>query len=245
MSRPEDEIQQAVQQAAAGIDQPIEVKLATGQVYRGRNHEEVLNAVVRAQEEATATIRDRERQIRELQQQQGAAAPVTLPANHQAGGFDAAHYYETLASNPIAAMDYLDAYRYGIAPESVQPVMQETIRTSRDVRDNIAIRDFQINNPDWPGGKESSDMLLEAIQREGRPMSADDLELVYRRLVREGRLQPGSPHPGRQETTRGAAAPPNVSGSEQGQGVDWMAELDSLPADKIRAIMARLGGRVE
>ena len=58
-----------VQEQKPAEEQIIEVKLATGEVFKGKTQQEVIDALVKSKEEATTAIRDRERQIRELREE--------------------------------------------------------------------------------------------------------------------------------------------------------------------------------
>ena len=240
-----DPIQQAIDQIAKPAA-PIEINLSTGQVYKGATHEDVLRTLASAQEEATRTIRAREAENAELRNRMAAVeAQIPKPQPDTSAVKDAA-YYETWAKDPAEATRMQLAEMLGIPKENVVDVLKAVVENGVVTK---AADEFIMRNPDFPQSPASAALMKETLkQRFGQTINnttADNLELVYGQLKREGKLQPVYPQ------TQSIASPNQVMPNLRGGGAppnpvnDVMAQAQSMPLDKLKEVIDRLNAQTQ
>ena len=202
---PEQQIAQAIedstkqqQQAAAG-GFPLEVKLETGQVYRGKTPQEVLDQLVAAQTEASRTIQSRTAELEQLRtevQTLKQQTPVPqLPATDQQAKLQ--QYYDTWARNPTEANKMSLAEIAGIPADEVSGIFQKMRETIIEAETNKAANIFLAIHPEFPSSDESAALMRSAMVRrygaQGYAQASrdpDKIEATYLDLVRNGKLTP-------------------------------------------------------
>lgn len=224
------EVQQS--QPASG---PVEVTLDDGTVVKAGNWQEAFQAVSKMKVDTSTALRDREKQIRDMQATHQPAAPVVQAP---AAGFDQKHYWEMMGQDPLGAQNYLDQHRFGLeSPEQVPQVFQSMHNTSVKTGDAFEVQSFISRNPDWPATDAATDYVMQTLQNEGRPVNAENLEYIYLRAVRDGVIEPLA-----QEQT-GTFIPPSLSGSGASPAGP-MGSLDnfaSLTADQQQEVLKKAG----
>lgn len=239
---PEQAIQQAIEQSKQTPGaMPLEVKLATGQVYKAETPQELLNKVVAAQEEASRTIQVERQQREQLQQQMAEMQKQIPPPPADASQAEKDAYYMTWAQDPRAALTQQIAKEMGISPDKVWPTLKRAVEGSVAT---TAADEFLGRYPGFVQTPQNVALIKEGLrQRFGESMeqtTADNLELVYNGLVRAGRIDPASmPASGMNQpytavaNLRGQQAPPNpVNGILQ--------DFAALPLDKMKETIDRL-----
>lgn len=245
---PEQQIQQAIERVASesALNQPgafpLEVSIpGTPQKFTGNTPQEVLDQLVNAQANATRTIAEERTKRAELESQltQLRAATPAPPADDQKARIE--DRYNTWAKNPTEATKQDLADLLGISPDRVIDVMKEAIGGGVVSR---AADEFTMRCPDFPQTPQNAAMMKNALSaRFGASMeaaSADNLEIVYHQLVREGRITPNGLPAQRLEnavqpvpTLRGGSAPPSPL-------QDVYSQAHQMPLDQLRQVIDRL-----
>ena len=207
----------------------IEVKLTTGQVYRGKTQDEVMQQLVRAQEEASRTISDLRRQ------------PEPEPQPAPAGEFDVNQYYKLLAENPVAAQNYMLGYQLGIDPNEVVPTLRYVYDVSQRANASMQIAEFHARHPEYPGGTDSAELIFREMEGRGkRPLEAtvEDLEHAYYTLRDAKKIVPlETPVAGQQPQTYA----PTLGGNSGGQGADIVKDFSNLSSAQMEAYFKKAG----
>lgn len=242
---PEQQIQQAIEQVQAenkSAPFPLEVAIpGTPQKFTGATPQEVLDQLVNAQTHATRTIAEErakraelESQVAELQRR----IPEPQPSADQA---KIQERYNLWAKNPTEATKQDLADMLGVSPDRVVDVMKEAIGASTV---NRAADEFTMRCPDFPQTPQNAVMMRDALAAKfGKTIeaaTADNLEIVYHQLVREGRIQPNTlpvnnlvnptaPLP----NLRGGSAPPDAE-------LDIRRRAYTMPLNELKAVIDRL-----
>lgn len=181
-----------VEEAANKQTTPLEVKLSTGQTYKGATQQELMDQLVKAQENATTFIeqqkeKDAAREARLAELEAELSKSRTPPPTTQ-GTFSSEKYYELLGKDPLLAADYLDGARYGVSPEQVREVWVGAVHNSTEAAVVLQAALFEARCPDYPSTPEASDALLKQLG--DRRVSADNMELAWNELKRQGVITP-------------------------------------------------------
>ena len=100
----------------------IELKLADGSVIKAENVEEALKIAAKMKEDTSAALKEEKQQREQLQarldaieaQAREAAKPKPIE-----GQFNNDRYFKLLNEDPVAAANYIDSHRFGIADPAV------------------------------------------------------------------------------------------------------------------------------
>jgi hypothetical protein len=188
--------------AVPAADEPkeYEIKLATGQVYKGKDRDEAEQKLRHAQEEATSAIRDRENQIRTLMAEK-LAAQQPKP-NGDSGKFEIEKYHQLLATEPMAAKKYMDSF---------DPDYQEAMQLIGEQKVAKAAGIFMRRNPEFQDTPENNNLVIERIKEEGGNWTnPDHIEHAYYGLRREGKIKTAEAEP---EKAPKATPPPRLGGA--------------------------------
>lgn len=246
---PEQQIQQAIEQVKTEQQlnknggMPLEVTLETGEKYVGTTPQELLDKLVQGKTEASKAIkaeRDRnaelQAQISMLQQQIPQASPSDADKQRKIQD-----RYKTWSENPTEATKQDLADLLGVPVERVVDVMREAIGSSVV---NKAADEFLARCPDFPQTPQTASLMRDELSRRygttPDAASADNLELVYHQLVREGRIQPQAMAPSALMNAntpipnlRGGSAPPNPVN-------DLIAQARTMPLEQLKQVLDRL-----
>lgn len=238
-----DPIQQAIDQIAKP-PATLELNLSTGEVYKGATYEDIAKTLATGKEEATRTIRAREAELAEMRNRVSTLESQVPKAQPDASAVKDAAYYETWAKDPAEATRMQLAEMLGIPKENVVDVLKSVVENGVVTK---AADEFIMRNPEFPQSQESAALMKDALkQRFGQTINnttADNLELVYHQLRREGRLQP------RQMTAQSIVSPNQVMPNLRGGGAppnpvnDVMAQAQSMPLDDLKKVIDRLSAQ--
>lgn len=235
---PATTLEQQIQQATNTT--PLEIRLETGEHYTGATPQELLDKLAAGKTEASKTIKAEreqrhalERQIAELQQRIPAA-----PASEPSAATE--QYYQTWAKDPEAAFKMQLGTVLGVDPAQAVQILQRTIGQSSV---QSASDEFTMRCPDYPGTPEAGQMMREAMaKRFGNSpvaVTADNLELTFNQLVREGKMTPAH----QQAAATAGVAPPNpvLRGTSvpPSQEADLLRQAREMPLDKLRELLQR------
>lgn len=215
--------------AATPDPQEYEIKLATGQVYKGATRDEAEQKLRFAQEEATKAIRDREQQIRTLMAEKLASQQPKPSGDAQ---FETAKYHELLASDPLKAAYYLDSFR---------PEYKDAIATVETVKRANAAGTFMRRNPEYVDTPENSTLLAEKMQLDGGDWgNPDHMERAYYGLIREGKIKrEAEPEPAKAAQP---TPPPRLGGaSPASKDIPDDHELYEMTDDQFAEFMSKRG----
>ena len=217
-----NEVQETIQevQQAAVLETPavpIEVKLATGQVYKGANHQEVIDQLVKAQEHSSAKIKEQGDSINAMQQAQ---LPVAEPPKE--GEFDKTTYWNLWADDPMKAKAYQDGF---------DPVQRELQQSAEQTRKRGELDNFKAT-VGWTPTPEEATAFASEFARSGLEATAINLEVIYGRMVRTGAIGAATP-------TRPRAPVPLNRNTGVPPVVDEGA-FARLPAAQMREVIEKL-----
>lgn len=214
------ELQTAIeQQSTTATGDPVapppepesyEYKTATGQVYKGKTKDEVIAAVLKAQENATLHIKEQHDKIKDMEAKLQTQVQPATPVN---GGFQKKRYYELLEEDPLQAQDYLDGFRpqYGRVMGAVEKFEY-----------GLQAQEFIRRVPEFEDSQENATALFTRLKMENRPFTADNMQLVYHTLQSEGVIKNAPAEPPRPATPN----PPPVMGGASGQASE-LANIDA------------------
>jgi len=227
------DIKDAVAQVNAPKDFPGEFKLADGTVVKAANWEEAFHKAAEMKVNTAVALRDREAQIETLRAAQ-AAPPNAPPA---ATGFDQKAYWELMNNDPVAAQNYLDAFRMGVDnPANVPVLFNEMRNVSVFSADNFEIQSFMQKNPDFPGTDEAADYLINRLAARNAPLTADGLEYEYLKGVRDGVIEPLG------DEVQRPFVPPNLQSASLGrEELSVLEQIRNTPDEKLDDLYRKLG----
>ncbi len=240
---PPDAIAAVINQVQNDKQIPLEVNLATGQVYKGDTPQDLLNKLAAAQEEATRTIRSRESENAEMRQRlaslEAEAQQRRVPESPDQTKNN--EYYQTWSSNPNKATTMALANELGIPADQLVPALKKSMASSAITS---ASSEFLARCQDFPETPENANLIRQGIEaRYGanpNALTADNLELVYHDLVRNGKIQPKVMQSSAVNepnvpfvNIRGGSAPPN-------QDIEIMQKIQTMPLDQLREVMERM-----
>lgn len=226
-----EEVKAVIQEVTKPAGFPGEFTLGDGTVVKATSWEEAFQKVADMKQNTSAALRDREEQIRQLKEAQQAPPEPIVPS----AGFDQKHYWELMNADPIKAQEYMDANRFGVDPTQVGNLYREVFNASQYSADTYEINQFMQANPDFPGTDKASDIILNRLQEEGRPINKENLEYVYLRSVRDGLIEPIS------EEAPVPWTPPNMQGGGSRQDSILSDPFKDVPDDKLDEAARRLG----
>lgn len=236
-----EQVKEALEQVAntgKNGEFPGSFTLGDGTVVKATNWEEAFHKAAEMKVNTATALRDREKQIQDmLAQHSKAPEPGANPVVASPGDkFDQKHYWELMNNDPQQAQDYIDAFRFGVRPDQVRPLFGEIYNVSQHSADSFEIQTFNSRNPDFPGTDEASDYILKKLTDEKRPLTAENMEYIYLRGVRDGEIMPLG------EETQKAFIPPNLGGASLSQSdASLLEQVKNTPDDKLDDLYARMG----
>jgi hypothetical protein len=231
------DLKDTLAQVTAPKDFPGEFKLGDGTVVKASNWQEAFEKVAEMKSNTAAALRDRESQIETLRAAQQTPPPVIPPTTT---GFNQKAYWELMNADPVAAQNYMDAFRLGVdRPENVPLLFNEMRNVSTFSADNFEIQSFMQKNPDFPGTDEAADYLINRLAARNSPLTSDNLEFEYLKGVRDGVIEPLG-----EEAAR-PFIPPNLPASSLGRDeqniLNQLRDPSQVPDDKLDEFVRRIG----
>ncbi|KKL18588.1 hypothetical protein LCGC14_2474030 [marine sediment metagenome] len=226
-----EEVTQAMEQTTGSEE--VVMKLDTGEVFKGKNHEEVAKKIAEAHQHDRTALRDREEQIRErdarladLQKatetrRETTTASTSPQFNQQKFLTDV----ETDASEAITSA-LAHSLGYGNTDELRQDFkgIQEA---TESYKENYHIAVFSQRNPDYPGGAKPSAALMQELKNRGVDFTADNLENAWNQMKRSGDFKPLEIGEQETTTTTRSTAPVHLEGT-RGAGGGGMNEDEEM-----------------
>lgn len=235
------EVLQEVKNTGKDGEFPGTFTLGDGTVVKAANWQEAFEKVAEMKTNTSQALRDREEQIRQrdalLEQHRTAPEPGKNPVVSSPGDkFDQKHYWELMNNDPQEGQDYIDSFRFGVRQDQVRPLIGEIYQVSQHSADNFEVQSFNSRNPDFPGTDEASDYILKKLVEENRPLTAENMEYVYLRAVRDGEITPLG------EESQSPFIPPNLHGTSLSQNdAGVLEQIKNLPDDQLDAYYKKLG----
>lgn len=182
---PEEIAERIAQQTAPQTTQPepldrdFSVVLETGQTYKAKTKDELIQQLVKAQENASKRIRELSSGPATQQQVQQAQAEPT---------FDTQKYYQMLADNPIAAQSYALQF----TPEAIElrNQMEQISQFNTVLQEQTAVNQFKAETPDFPVEQNVANKFEEVWNTFNLPITTANLKLVHAYCLREKVYEP-------------------------------------------------------
>lgn len=232
-------------------DKPYEVTLGDGTVVKAPNLEEAFKTVAKMKEDTAAALREARQKYEAVEQQNQtyaqrlaeveAANRRTETANN--GGFSKDEYYRLLNQDPMAAQDYMDAYRYDIGdPSKVREVFTGVRqRVDELVQQTVTGAFLSQHYEDYPSQDVNANKVMADRYRQyvlnGLPVSVDTMNLAYTSLVNEGQIKPLEPQ--KQDETPNL--PPTLSGSGAALSETEYQKAESMSDKELAALLKSKG----
>lgn len=238
----EEELKTALGEEGKIPDAPVtptepeeyEIRLDTGEVFKGKDKDEVLQKLAKAKADATAAIRDRERQIRELKELK------SQPKAEVGSEFNKDEYYNLFAQDPMAAFDYAMSYKLGVPPEDVGPALRYAYTTTQVVNAQMENAAFRMKYPDAPLGDEFANIMVERMNELGRDWTAQNLGATYLELVHEGKIKPEKKSK-ESDNTPPAVIPSLGSTSSRSAEDDEMSKVEGMSTAELEKYLRAKG----
>lgn len=222
----------AAQSAPPPAASPSEVVLevpGTGEVFKGATLEEAAQKLAQAKANTTTALRDRERQIRELQ---AVSATPPGPDLGTTGTFSSQKYFEIWEKNPLEAQNYLDSFR---------PEVQQVMSTFNEVDSRLAAAQFTQRCPDYPvGDPQVADALMAEMDRLGRNADPDMMALTWYEMRDRGAIKPVNVQEQPQSYQPPRAAPIPVSAGSP-PPADAIRQFENMSTADMEAYLKKIG----
>ncbi|HEX8838472.1 MAG TPA: hypothetical protein VF748_16130 [Candidatus Acidoferrum sp.] len=179
------------------VQQGIELKLDDGSVIKAENVEEALKMAMKMKVDTASALKTEREQREQLQSRLDVLEAENQRRNQPASdpnAFNRDQYFRLVGEDPIAAQNYLDAYRFGIGNPAEVPNYFIGIdqRTSRMEQEALAAN-FVNLNPDFPASMENAELLVREVQRlrgEGHAVDMETMKMAWRNCVATGTIKP-------------------------------------------------------
>ena len=203
---------------------PLEVKLKTGQVYRGNTPQELLAEMAKAQENSSVRVKELSDEVERLKTQ--APAQQQPPDENQ---WSPQTYFDIWQKDPLQAEEY--KAKFDPKARQLEALMGRMQQTSE-------LDNFKANVSFYPSADEAQAFADEFTKARLAPTAAN-FELVFWRMQNQGKLAPPQaqvkPH---------QAPPPHIGGgSAPQQGMISEADFARLGSEKQALVLAELKAR--
>ena len=219
--------QQTAPQATEPVERDFSVFLQTGQTYKGKTKDELIQELVKAQENAS-------RRIAELSHQLPAQQPVQQV--QQQPTFDQQKYYQMLAENPVAANSYLLEF----TPEAVQlrEQLEQISQFNNVLQEQTAVNQFKAETPDFPVQQDVANKFEEVWNQFGLPITTANLKLVHAYCLREKVYEPYQQQ--QQQTIQMHQPLPSLSGLPAGGQATQQIDPNTMTTEQLAQVIKAL-----
>lgn len=202
--------------------------LDTGQTYRGKTKDELIEQLARAQESAS-------KRITELSNKTPApVVPVVTPTEPT---FDQNKYYQLLAENPIQAQSY--AFQFTPEAIEVRRNQDEQSQFIQGLRLQAEVNKFKADTPDLPLDDSSTALFEAEWNKFGLPITATNLKLVHSHCVANKVYAPAS----QQVSNVVTQTPlPTLSTPAAGQATQQV-DPNTMTTEQLAAYIKQLNGQ--
>jgi hypothetical protein len=169
------------QQAQDQLERDFSVVLETGQTYKAKTKDELIQQLVKAQENAS-------KRIKELSTSP-VPPPSAVPVQSVVPEFSNEQYWQLAAQDPRAAQDYVLQF----TPEAIK--LRQTVSRleamEQDIKNRTEVATFQnaVNDFDFEN-QEVIQKFDENFQKLGLPLTAQNLIMAHNHFVKTGVYQP-------------------------------------------------------
>jgi hypothetical protein len=219
----------ATQQAQDQLERDFSVVLETGQTYKAKTKDELIQQLVKAQENAS-------KRIKELSV---APPPPIIPPVQPVAQFSNEQYWQLAAQDPRAAQDYVLQF----TPEAIKlrdtvsrlEAMEQDIKNRTEVATfQNSVNDFDFENP------EAVKTFDDNFQKLGLALTAQNLIMAHNHFIRTGVYQPKST--AQASVTTPAMQPlPTLTGGANGQATQTVDPNTMSQADLLAYIKSLNG----
>lgn len=247
---------------AEGTVQNIEIKLDDGSIVKGSTPDEIITTLAKMKVDTASALREKNTQLEaqtaelarlraadtqrqtELQQAQAKQAEEERQKRIKEGnGFDRDNYYNLLNTDPFAAANYLDSFRFGIPDPKEVPntFIQMNQKISNFEQQSVAGAFLYEHFDDYDNKPENNAALnkrLSELTSRGYPFEITTMNMAYDQLVREGaikRLEPAAP-----EAPPAPAPNPSLSGTGGGAPAPE-PDFSKMSTEKLKEYMQSQG----
>jgi hypothetical protein len=255
----DDQLKQAIQNQnqptsqPAAATEPIEIKAATGQVYRGSTPQEVIDQLLKAQENATAVITEEREQNRQLQGrlQEIEKRVQSQPPAPKSSKFDKIKYFQTWEQDPLEAerqaVREILADEFGVETfEELRDTLRFTNSEALNTAQQRELILFQAAHPEIPYNPETAELVVNRMRENGvddrNIIRKQDMEYAALQLITEGKIKTinGEPEPVRQAPPV-PPPPQGVGSSSMGNGAVTEDKAYSMPMNEFEALLRQTG----
>jgi hypothetical protein len=218
---------------ASATSQEVVLKTESGEVFKGKDWEDVARKAAQAKVDTGTAVRDREGQVRDLQtkisdlqrateeRRETTKASTSPQFNQQKFLTDV----ETDASEAIgSALAHYLGYDDGA---TMRTGFKRIDEASESYIENYHIARFTQQCPDYPGGKEASDEMFKRLKEQNLDATAGNLRLTWMEIKDEGKIKPIETSEQETTTTTRVGAPPPLEGT-RGAGGGGMNEDEEM-----------------
>jgi len=186
-----------------------EAALPTGQKYRGKSKDELLNEIVKAQVHSSQTLQEKERELQETrrilaEREQERTRQTRTQDDGGEPSFDREafnkKYWELINTDPMAALELANQVYYGV--DDPRGAFKKSVVVADFVSDAVATREFLKDNPDFPANKENGERLVDETLAAGLELTSHNLERTWKTLKRESTITPLTAEQIAEETER-------------------------------------------
>lgn len=187
----------------------VEITLGDGSKIVGKDMEDAIQNAVKRIEDRSKDLKEQQEKTTKLQaeldgykqtEEERKAEADRLKAleaqkkGKTEGGLDKVEYYRLLNEDPIAAQNYLDSVRLGVAdPNQVPGIFTGMSQKINQIdQERVASRFWQ-NHPEFPqeiGAAKLLDKRVGQLLTEGHPFNARTFNMAYEELVNEEVIKP-------------------------------------------------------
>jgi hypothetical protein len=215
--------------------EPLKINLA-GQDYSFNSVEEMqaaLNTALSSVAENQAVLLQQLKDANESQQEKTPNAPK----------LDQEKFLEMLTKDPIAAMEYVDEFRYG--PTKVNPAIQQELQRVQQLEAQLTAYRFINSHPEFENTDANAATLRQIAGKLNLPLDFQGLESAYTVGRSYGFFNatpqaPQEPSGRFQQNSTPVSAPPTVNrGGNSYTDSVVTSQLENLSLDQLRQIMDR------
>lgn len=206
-----------------------EMRLATGQVYRGKTDQDVMNAMAKAQAEASRTITQLNGRVKEM-----APPPVAPPAVEQ-----------PIDATALAIADLM-APAFGVkngaelvakfAEQQQTAVAQQEFMEAQ--RANYEAANFFRAVPEFSKSQGDADKIDQFLQTNNLPFNAATAEMAFHTLKAKGEFKASAPATPAAPKNGMPAPPVGSSPAATGKGTTTEADLWAMTSEQLADLLA-------
>lgn len=240
------------EETPASKPEAIEFKTETGQVYKGKDWEEIAQQIARSQEHATRTIKEQRDEREYLMQQIRERQQETPLEKKQAKSFDKVKFYETWGTDPLEAereiIRRVVAEEFGVESfDEIKDSFQFAYNKTLGIHQNEELFKFFGEHPEYQGTPEEAEKITNWLDKNGyqvdpsrrKFITARDFEYAYYKLIEQGEIK--VPEQQEEQIVRPSAPPPTLSGTGGGTGPSIEEKAKNMSDKELEEFLRKQG----